>query len=78
MLRGVALSRARDQGPNATIEQQLAAAYHLTKVGTQGGIIQPTGSVLIVQKEKLRAIPSSYGGYYWASSYKAEEIPSRG
>ena len=52
----------QDQPPNPSIEQQLRKQYPLTRVGTNGIVIQ-AGSVLVVHEDGLKAIPASYQGY---------------
>lgn len=63
----------QDQAPKPSIEQQLRKQYPLTRVGTNGLVIQ-AGCVLVVQQDGLKATPASYQGYLANSVKKGTHI----
>ena len=63
----------QDPAPKPSIEQQLKKQYPLTRVGTNGIVIQG-GCVLVVQADGLKAIPASYQGYLANSVKKGARI----
>jgi hypothetical protein len=66
---GVSLyATPQDQASKSDIEQQLKTQCPLTRVGTNGVVVQ-AGCVLVVQEDNIKAIPASYQ-HYWVNSYK--------
>jgi hypothetical protein len=56
------------QPPSQSIEQQLRKQYVLTRVGTNGVVVQ-AGTVLTVQADGIKASPASYL-LFWPNNYK--------
>jgi hypothetical protein len=56
------------QAPSQSVEQQLRKQYILTRVGTNGVVVQ-AGTVLTVQADGIKASPASYL-VFWPNNYK--------
>jgi len=67
---GGALSLLPGQTPSPSIEQQLRKQYALTRVGSNGVVVQ-AGTVLIVQADGIKANPASYS-LFWPNNYKKD------
>lgn len=67
------LSLHQSQAQSQNLEQRIRSQYRLTRVGTNGVVVGQAGSVLVLQQDGLKAIPASYGPY-WYSSFKNGRI----
>jgi len=65
---GGAMSPLPGQTPTPSIEQQLRKQYAITRVGTNGVVVQE-GTVLTVQADGIKANPASYL-LFWPNNYK--------
>jgi hypothetical protein len=63
--------------PSAQIVQQFREQYPLTRVGTNGVVVQ-AGTVLVVHEDGLKAIPASYQEYLASSFTKGAGIKMNG
>lgn len=69
----MAIGGTRSQLHSQTLEQQLRSQYRVTRVGANGTVVGEAGTVLGIRQDGLRAIPASYGAY-WYSSFKGGRI----
>ena len=65
---GATLPGLQGQAPGQSIEQQLRNQYVLTRVGTNGVVVQ-AGTVLTVLADGIKASPASYL-VFWPNDYK--------
>lgn len=65
---GVYPSRIQGQAQNLNVEQQLKSQYAVTRVGSNGVLVQP-GTVLRVLKDGIKSMPASYD-VFWPNNYK--------
>ena len=70
---GATHSLPQSQAQSQNLEQQIRSQYRPTRVGGNGVVVGESGSVLVLQQDGLKAIPASYGPY-WYSSFKNGHI----
>ena len=68
VILGASLPGLQGQAPSQSVEQQLRKQYVLTRVGTNGVVVQ-AGTVLTVQEDGIKASPASYL-VFWPNNYK--------
>jgi hypothetical protein len=68
VILGANLPGLQGQAPSQSIEQQLRKQYILTRVGTNGVLVQ-AGTVLTVQADGIKSSPASYL-VFWPNNYK--------
>jgi hypothetical protein len=75
VLLGGGAARVEGQAAGPGIEDQIRAQYRITRVGGNGAVVGPVGSVLVVQTDGISAIPASHGPYWYNVFKKGGDHP---